>query len=100
MQLDMTSSVMVNASVRCLRLRAGLARLKCRCGIGLMALGYEAGRQQGAEQQRDADADHAGGPAEAIEDLAQHGAARQAAQEVAREIKAAGRAAIGRGGAT
>src|SRR5512139_2701900 len=61
-QLDMGHSVIVNASVRCLSLRAGFARLKCRCGIGSMAVGYEPARQQGAQQQRDADAHHAGGP--------------------------------------
>src|SRR5260370_21536677 len=88
MPLDMGLSVGVNASANGpsldASLGAGLRRLKCRCGIGSMALGYEAGREQRAERQRDADAGHACRPAEAIEDLAQHGAAGQAAQELAR----------------
>src|SRR5437588_9536324 len=89
----------VNASVRGPTLAAGLGELKCRCGIGSMAGSYEPRREQRAERQRDADAQHARRPAQAIEDLAQHGAAGQAAQEVAGKIEAACRAAVGRGGA-
>src|ERR1044072_3643148 len=78
----------------------GPDELKCRCGIASMAGGYEPGREQRAQGQRDADADDARRPAPPVEDLAQHGAARKAAQEIAREIEAACSTAIDRGGAT
>ena len=65
-----------------------------------MAPGYEqACREEGTEHERGADADHARSPAEAIEDLAQQSAAREAAQEIAGEIEAACRTPVGRGGA-
>src|SRR5438094_361417 len=91
MQLGIGLSVEGNASVRGFTLDAGLDQLKCRCGIGSMAGGYEARGEQRAERERHADADHARHPAQAIEHLAQDCAAGQTTQEVAGEIEAAGR---------
>src|SRR5262245_45580205 len=48
-------------------------------------------------EQREADPDDAGRPAEAIEDLAQHRTADESAQEVGSEIDATRRAAVSRG---
>src|ERR1700757_4461742 len=83
-----------NASVRGFTLAARRGDLKCRCGIGSMAGSYEPRRQQCAEREREPDACHARRPAQAIEDLAQHGAAGQAAQEIAGKVESACRAAV------
>src|SRR4051795_8233216 len=58
----------------------------------------EAERKQGSHAQRDADSEHASRPAEAVEHLAEHEAAGQAAEEVAGEVQTSGGSAVaGRG---
>jgi hypothetical protein len=64
-------------------MRDGGCDLKCRCGIGSMVWRYETAREHGAEAKRCSDAGHARGPSEAIEDQSEHGAAREAAEEIA-----------------
>src|SRR5688572_23167637 len=54
--------------------------------------------EQRAEPERGPDSGDAGVPAEHVVDRPQHRRANQTAQEVARQIDAAGGAAIGRGG--
>src|SRR5579864_1011027 len=81
--------------MRAATLSARPGQLKCRCGIASMVVGYDEARgEQHAEREREADADHAGRPSQAIEDLAEQRAAGEATQEIAREVKAACRAAI------
>src|ERR1700756_408040 len=65
MQLGMSVSI---RSVGDATFAARRRELKCRCGIGSMAVGYDqAHGEKCAEQQGDADADHAGRPTETVE---------------------------------
>src|SRR5689334_8068959 len=54
----------------------------------------EAKRKQSGKTQSDADPSHASRPAEAVEELAEHEAADQAAEKVAGEIETAGGTAV------
>ena len=58
----------------------------------------EARGQQRRDGQRRADAGDAGGPSEAVEQLAEHGAADEATEEIAGKIGSAGDAAVVAGG--
>src|SRR5258707_877167 len=55
----------------------------------------QAKSEQGGDEQRQRDAGDESAPAEGIEDLAEHGAADETAEEIAGEVDAARRAAIG-----
>src|SRR5882724_2544716 len=98
-QFDIGISLKSDALMRGATLAARWCELKCRCGIGSMARSYEPRGEQGGQRQRQSDADHASGPAQAVDRLAQHRAAQKSAEEVAREIEAACRTAIDGGGA-